>query len=89
MNELMKRDAEMICFEDFMLWSGDEKPDEKPEIFVDPFGNTNMLPERFEPTTVFDYKKKAQHPCFTTSGHDYGKAPGQMELPSKWRGRYV
>ena len=37
----MKRDAETICFEDFMEWAGGEKPEEKPEVFTDPFGNTS------------------------------------------------
>ena len=35
-------------------------------------GNTNVVPERFQPTTVFNYKKKVQHPCYTTANHDYG-----------------
>ncbi|MDB4339412.1 hypothetical protein N9995_00250 [bacterium] len=37
-NELMKRDAELICFDDFMEWSGGGKLEEKPEVFTDQFG---------------------------------------------------
>ena len=39
-NELMKRDAELICFDDFMEWSGGGKLEEKPEVFTDQFGQS-------------------------------------------------
>jgi len=90
-NELMKRDADTIGFEELKEWtqspSESLKEAQKQDVQTDPFGNTNVLPERFEPDTVFNYRKKGQHPCFTTTSNDLGKAPGPMEFPTKWRGR--
>jgi hypothetical protein len=90
-SELMKKDADRISFVEFKLWtqSAAEKEQEskQAEVFTDPFGNTNVLPERFAPTTVFKYNKKAEHPCFTTTYNEIGKAPGEMEMPNKWRGK--
>ena len=74
----------MMC-----LWAGPEgPPPEQPELIRDPFGNTNYVPERFVGEQRVTHKAKAQHPCYTTSAHELGiKAPSQVDMPVKWRGK--
>ena len=47
-NEMMKLDAEYITFDEFKTWSSFASKDQQDtQVFVDPFGNSNVLPERF------------------------------------------
>jgi len=82
-------DAEFISFGEFKEWSIDvpSNPEKKP-TFVDPFGNTDILPDRFEDPSSMVHKSRSQHPCYTTSYNDLGaRAPSDADMPTKWRGR--
>ena len=47
-HNILQHDAEYITFAQFKEWSLDSPKPTKLPTFVDPFGNTDLLPERFE-----------------------------------------
>ena len=81
----------MSCrYEQFKEWSyGPDGPEEEPPVVQkDPFGNSNIVPQRFANSDGFTHNSKVQHPCFTTTAHDIGiKKPQQVDMPVKWRGK--
>eukprot|EP00287_Rhodomonas_sp_CCMP768_P002651 CAMPEP_0196727732 /NCGR_PEP_ID=MMETSP1091-20130531/8644_1 /TAXON_ID=302021 /ORGANISM="Rhodomonas sp., Strain CCMP768" /LENGTH=191 /DNA_ID=CAMNT_0042070389 /DNA_START=11 /DNA_END=586 /DNA_ORIENTATION=- len=96
-NEMMKRDAEQISFEEFKQWSNSETAKAaatgetsggEAAVIEDPFGPATALPDRFQTAQGFTHLAKEQHPCYTTAAHDIGfKKPRDPDMPLKWSGR--
>ena len=82
---------ESITFAQFRDWchgpEGEQK-DDRPVATKDPFGNSSIVPDRFANCNQWTSNRKVQHPCFTTTAHELGyKAPKQVDMPVKWRGK--
>lgn len=87
---LQNDQLEEISFEQFKTWScgPDDTVAHEEEVMRDPFGNTNIVPNRFMDASSFVHNAKVQHPCFTTTSHEIGqKKPQQVDMPVKWGGK--